>query len=153
MQYFHWYFPKEGNLWQKISQEAPWLASIGINAVWLPPAYKCTGGDNSVGYDVYDLYDLGEFDAHGSVRTRYGTKDEYIAAINKLHEFKIQVYVDIVLNHLGGGEDTELIKVIKMDPENRNEAISEPFDIEAFTKFNYPSRNGKYSEPYLLLRC
>jgi alpha-amylase len=145
MQYFHWYFPKEGNLWRKIKDEAAELASLGINAVWLPPAYKCTCGDNSVGYDVYDLYDLGEFDIHGSVRTRYGTKEEYLQAIESLHKENIQVYVDVVLNHLGGGDETELIKVIKMDPDNRTEAISEPYDIEAYTRFTYPARNGKYS--------
>lgn len=145
MQYFHWYFPKEGNLWLKIKEEAAELASLGINAVWLPPAYKCTGGDNSVGYDVYDLYDLGEFDIHGSVQTRYGTREQYLQAIDALHNENIQVYVDVVLNHLGGGDETELIKVIKMDPENRNVAISEPYDIEAYTRFTYPARKGKYS--------
>ncbi|MGZ8537954.1 MAG: alpha-amylase, partial [Flavisolibacter sp.] len=81
----------------------------------------------------------------GSVRTKYGTKQEYIDAIKTLHENKIQVYVDIVINHLGGGDETERVPVLKMNPDNRNEAISEPYEIEAFTKFTYPARKGKYS--------
>ncbi len=145
MQYFHWYYPKDGSLWKKVKQDAPYLASIGINSVWLPPAYKGTEGEYSIGYDVYDLYDLGEFDSKESVRTKYGTREEYLAAIETLHEHHIQVYVDVVLNHLGGGDETEVIKVLKVDPENRTVAISEPYDIEAFTKFTYPSRKDKYS--------
>lgn len=146
MQYFHWYYPADGSLWKKIKEEAPQLVEIGINAVWLPPAYKGTQGKHSVGYDVYDLYDLGEFDSKGSVSTKYGTKQEYIEAIETLHQHNIQVYVDIVVNHLGGGDETEVLKVLKMDPENRNHAISEPFDIEAYTNFKYPARKNKYSD-------
>jgi alpha-amylase len=32
-----------------------------------------------------------------------------------------------------------------VNPANRNEFISEPFEIEAWTKFYFPGRNGKYS--------
>ncbi len=145
IQYFHWYYPNDGSLWTKVIEEAPKLASIGINAVWLPPAYKGTEGAHSIGYDVYDLYDLGEFDSKGSVRTKYGTRQEYIDAIETLHQHNIQVYVDIVLNHLGGADETETIEVVKMNPDNRNEPISEPYQVQAFTRFTYPSRNNKYS--------
>lgn len=145
IQYFHWYYPHDGSLWTKIKEEAHSLASIGINAVWLPPAYKGTEGAHSIGYDVYDLYDLGEFDSKGSIRTKYGTRQEYLDAIETLHQHKIQVYVDIVLNHLGGADETETIEVVKMNPDNRNEPICEPYQIEAFTRFTYPARKGKYS--------
>src|SRR5687768_17555634 len=111
MQYFHWYYPNDGRLWKKIREQAPLLAFLGINAVWLPPAFKGTAGDHSIGYDVYDLYDLGEFDIKSSVRTKYGTKKEYLEAIKTMHHEHIQVYVDIVLNHLGGGDETEVIRV------------------------------------------
>ena len=146
MQYFHWYYPHDGSLWKKVKEEAPQLAAIGINAVWLPPACKGTEGAHSVGYDVYDLYDLGEFESKGSVRTKYGTRQEYLDAIEALQGEKIGVYVDIVVNHLGGGDETELIPVVRMNPEDRNEVISEPFQIEAYTKFTYPARKGKYSD-------
>lgn len=145
IQFFHWYYPKDGSLWTKIKEEAPYLSSIGINAVWLPPAYKGTEGDHSIGYDVYDLYDLGEFESKGSVPTKYGTRQQYLEAIETLHEHHIQVYVDIVLNHLGGADETEKIEVIKMNPDNRNEPISEPYEIEAFTRFTYPARKNQYS--------
>ncbi len=39
---------------------AEYLADLGITMAWLPPAYKGNSGGNSVGYDPYDLFDLGE---------------------------------------------------------------------------------------------
>ena len=81
MQYFHWYCPEDGSLWNQVAEKASDLAKAGITSLWLPPAYKGTGGGMDVGYGVYDLFDLGQFDQKGSVRTKYGTKDEYIRAI------------------------------------------------------------------------
>jgi alpha-amylase len=144
-QFFEWYYPADGTLWKKVSHEATQLKKLGITAVWLPPAYKGTSGEFSQGYDVYDLYDLGEFDQKGSIRTKYGTKEEYIAAVNALHQQSIGVYVDIVLNHMGGADGTEKVMVRKVDPENRNEFISAPFEIEANTKFSFPGRKKQYS--------
>ena len=80
LQFFHWYYPNDGSLWKKIKEEVSKLAEMGITALWLPPAYKGTNGTYSIGYDVYDIYDLGEFDQKNSVRTKYGTKQEYIEA-------------------------------------------------------------------------
>ena len=145
IQFFHWYSPNDGSLWKKLKEEAPHLAELGFTAVWLPPAYKGTSGGYSIGYDVYDIYDLGEFDQKGSVRTKYGTKDEYIDAIHAAHQAGLQIYVDVVLNHKGGADEAECIKVRKVNPDNRNEFISEPFDIEAYTRFTFPGRKGKYS--------
>ena len=51
----------------------------------MPPAYKGANGKADVGYGVYDLYDLGEFDQKGTVATKYGTREEYLAAIAALH--------------------------------------------------------------------
>jgi alpha-amylase len=146
IQYFHWYTPADGSLWNTMKEEAKKLAEMGVNAVWLPPAYKGADGANSHGYDVYDIYDLGEFDQKGSVRTRFGTKQEYIDAINAIHDAGMQVYVDVVANHMMGADETERIKVRKVDPENRNEFISEPIEIEAYTKFIFPGRNGEHSK-------
>ena len=146
MQFFHWYNENNGTLWDEVAGQAEKLSSLGINAVWLPPAYKASSGGMSTGYDVYDLYDLGEFDQKNSVRTKYGTKEQYIRAIEKLHERGILVFADIVLNHKAGADETERVKVMRVDPEDRTRFISEPFDIDAFTKFTFPGRQGKYSD-------
>ena len=38
-----------------------------------------------MGYGVYDLYDLGEFDQKGTIPTKYGTKQEYLDAVSYTH--------------------------------------------------------------------
>ncbi len=153
IQYFHWYIPNDGKFWKTVKEEAPRLAALGINAVWLPPACKAAAGGYSVGYDVYDLYDLGEFDQKGTVRTKYGTKQDYIAAAKALQAAGLQVIADVVVNHLGGGDETETVMAVKVNPEDRNERISEPFEIEAYTKFNYPGRSGNYSTFQWTYQC
>ncbi len=47
--------PTGGELWPEVEALAPSLNEIGINMVWLPPAYKGASGGYSVGYDTYDL--------------------------------------------------------------------------------------------------
>ncbi|MEO6949176.1 MAG: alpha-amylase [Ginsengibacter sp.] len=146
IQYFHWYLPGDVNLWNQIKEDAPHLKELGFSTIWFPPAFKCTSGGYGVGYGVYDLYDLGEFDQKGSIRTKYGTRQEYVDAINAVHASGMRAMVDIVLNHKAGGDEKEKIKVVKVDPENRNKVISAPFEIEAFTKFTFPGRQKKYSD-------
>lgn len=146
IQYFHWYYNEEQNLWTKVANEAKYLAEIGVTSVWLPPAYKSSSGAEKIGYDAYDLFDLGEFDQKGSVSTRHGSKDEYLRAINELHNQNIAVLADVVFNHKAGGDELEKVNVRTVNPENRNEFTSDVFEIEAWTKFNFPGRNGKYSK-------
>ena len=62
MQYFHWYLPNDGTLWNELIHNAPRLSALGVTSVWLPPAGKGSGGGVDVGYGAYDLFDLGEFD-------------------------------------------------------------------------------------------
>ncbi|MGT2895696.1 alpha-amylase [Streptococcus entericus] len=144
MQYFEWHTPNDGEHWNRLAADAEHLAELGVTAVWLPPCYK--GGDqNDVGYGVYDLYDLGEFDQKGTVRTKYGTKAELLAAIDRLHECGIQVYADLVLNHRGGADELERFTVVEVDPNSRQEVLTDPYDIEGWTKFTFPGRGETYS--------
>src|SRR3954453_17412229 len=94
IQYFHWYIPADGKFWKEVKLKAKELSKFGITSVWLPPAFKAAAAEHSVGYDVYDLYDLGEFNQKGSVRTKYGTKAEYLDAVKALQKEGIQVIVD-----------------------------------------------------------
>jgi alpha-amylase len=143
-QYFEWMLPDDGAHWKRLEEDAKHLKSLGVGGVWMPPFCKATGSSD-VGYGVYDLYDLGEFDQKGSVRTKYGTKKELIAAIKALHRHGIQAYGDAVLNHKAGADESEVFKVVKVNPNNRLEEISEPFEAEGWTKFTFPGRQGQYS--------
>lgn len=146
MQYFEWYVPEDGTFWTKAAKEARKLADVGITAVWLPPAFKCQSGIHDVGYGVYDIYDLGEFDQKGTIRTKYGTKEEYLAAIRAFQDAGIHVYTDIVLNHMMGADATEEVTVVEDDPNNRLKQVSGEHAIEAWTVFTFPGRNNKYSD-------
>ena len=48
MQYFEWYLDDDGQLWNRLKEDAKHLKELGITAVWTPPAYKATGTNDSV---------------------------------------------------------------------------------------------------------
>lgn len=146
LQYFHWYYNEADKLWIKAGKEAEKLAQMGITGVWFPPAYKANSGASSVGYDPYDLYDLGEFDQKNTVATKYGIKEDYQNAIQLLQKNGVNVIADVVFNHKAGGDELEKVMVRTVNPEDREEFTSEPFEIEAWTKFTFKGRNGQYSE-------
>lgn len=146
MQYFEWYLNCNKNLWNTVKKKGEELSRLGITAIWLPPAYKGIGGENEVGYGVYDLYDLGEFDQKGSIATKYGTKDEYLDAIVGLQQSGLDVYADIVLNHKMGADKLQTIKAVKCDWEDHNKEEGEEETVEVWTKFTFPGRNHKYSD-------
>jgi len=145
MQCFHWYTPADGTLWDEVASRAPELARTGFTAVWLPPAYKGTDGPNDVGYGVYDMYDLGEFDQKGSVRTKYGTKAQYLAAVKAAQKAGLAVYADTVLNHRMGGDATEVVRATPFPQDDRLRPKGEPREIEAYTDYAFPGRRGKHS--------
>lgn len=145
MQYFEWYLPDDGEFWKRCADEAPALKSAGINMVWLPPAYKGAAGRSSVGYDVYDTYDLGEFNQKGTTATKYGTREEYLKAVRAFQNNGIEVLADIVLNHMMGADETENVMATEDNPDDRGQQIAEAKEIEAWTRFTFPGRNKKYS--------
>ncbi len=145
IQYFEWNLPADQNHWNYIREHAPRMRELGITMAWLPPAYKGTAGINDVGYGVYDRYDLGEFDQKGTIATKYGTKDEYLAAIKALQDNEIIVLADIVINQMLGADGTEKTYATPVDPDDRLKEIGKAREIEAYTYFNFPGRNGKYS--------
>src|SRR5438067_13483055 len=84
--------------WSEITQKMPELAEAGYDSIWIPPPTKGSGG-LSVGYDLWDRFDLGSKDQRGSVRTRYGTEAELLRMIETAHRFGIRVYLDTIVNH------------------------------------------------------
>ena len=145
MQYFHWYLRPETNLWNQLKENAFSLKKKGIDMLWLPPAYKCNGGINDVGYGVYDLYDLGEFNQKGTIRTKYGTKDQYIAAIDTCHQANLLVLADMVFNHRMGADYMEKVEASEVDQFNRLHYHGGNQLIDAWTGFDFKGRNDIYS--------
>ncbi|OJX58471.1 alpha-amylase [Dysgonomonas sp. 37-18] len=144
MQYFEWNLPNDGKLWKQLCADAGHLHEIGITAVWIPPAYKADEQQDE-GYATYDLFDLGEFYQNNTVRTKYGTREELKSMIAELHKYNISVYLDAVMNHKAEGDYTEKFTVREVDPEERNRDISDDFEIQAWTGYDFWGRADKYS--------
>lgn len=145
MQYFEWYLPENGLHWKRCAAQAEELRKTGINMVWLPPAYKGADGSSSVGYDVYDMYDLGEFQQKGCIATKYGLRDDYLKAVQAFQEQGVEVLCDVVLNHRMGADKTEDVIVEEGLSTDRNQTIGGKQKIRAWTRFDFPGRAGKYS--------
>jgi alpha-amylase len=151
-QAYEWNTNRDGYHWDRIADMSDKLNELGISSVWLPPAYKGMLGVDDTGYNPYDLYDLGEFHANNTdngTRTRYGTKDQYINMINRLHDRGLKVYADVVLNHKAGGEAIETVQATMIDPRDRNRTLGTK-TIGAYSVFNFDvkgskRRNNKYS--------
>ncbi len=144
-QAFEWYLEDDGNYYKNLISKLDDLKSIGITALWLPPVTKATG-TNDPGYGIYDFWDLGEFDQKGSIRTKYGTKDELIELISEIHKRGMYIYADVVLNHKAGADYTEKFMVVKVDEDERTKVISDEYEIEGWTGFDFKNRKNKYSD-------
>ncbi len=146
LQAFHWYLPQGGTLWREVTAAADDLARAGFTAIWLPPAYKGHVGGYDVGYGVYDMYDLGEFDQKGTIPTKYGTRDQYLAAIRALQAAGIAVYADIVWNHRLGGDGSEAIRATPHSTHDRSRPSGPTREVEVWTRFDFAGRGGTYDD-------
>jgi alpha-amylase len=144
-QFFHWFTPANGELWSELEKHAAELSEKGVTAIWIPPCYKGSGGAHDEGYGVYDLFDLGEFDQKGSVRTKYGDKAQLFRALAACREHGIRIYADLVFNQRSGGDETEEVDAKIVSREDRNTELTPPIRIKAWTRFTFPGRGEKYS--------
>lgn len=71
-----------------IRAKLPYLASLGIDAIWVNPWYPSPQAD--AGYDVADYRDIDP---------AFGTLDEGQALIDEAHALGLKVILDIVPNH------------------------------------------------------
>lgn len=108
MQGFYWDVPAGGTWWDTINNKVSTLSDMaggfGIDRIWLPPVSKSQSGPYSMGYDPADYYDLGEYNQHGTIETRFGSTEELTHLISTLHENNIAVMADVVMNHRSGGD-------------------------------------------------
>jgi alpha-amylase len=83
--------------YRTIEERAADVFLAGYGFVWVPPPYRADQGEFSVGYDVYDRFDLG---APGKP-TLYGTEEGLKALARMLHRAGLSLHVDFVINHNG----------------------------------------------------
>ena len=83
--------------WNTIDRRAADIFDAGYGALWTPPPGRADSGNQSVGYDVYNRFDLG---TPGSP-TLYGTEAGLKALASAVHQFGGNLYIDLVWNHDG----------------------------------------------------
>lgn len=89
------------------------------------------------GYDIYDLYDLGEFDQKGAVPTKWGTKQELEDLVLQAEILDIRVIWDAVLNHKAGADYPEPFKAVKVDPKSKMPPPCPRFQFEGSPLLRY----------------
>ncbi len=94
-----------GDWYTYLAKLAPRLKDMGFDGIWTPPPCKGNSGVNSMGYDLFDHYDLGDKDQKGTVATRFGDKDSFLRLVAVAHANGLEIYPDVVLNHVMGGEE------------------------------------------------
>ena len=71
-----------------IEKKLDYLASLGIDVIWLSPVYKSPNVDN--GYDISDYRDI---------QDEFGTLADMERLIDKIHEKGMKILMDLVVNH------------------------------------------------------
>jgi alpha-amylase len=136
MQGFYWDLPvdavaKNGTWWDNLKNKSTILKNAGIKGIWVPVPCKGNFGINDMGYGIFDPYDLGNYNQKGTTETRFGSRTELQQMITTMHTNGIDVYSDIVLNHLYTDDSQD----------ESNPAVKQYVFDQAF-------RNGQQYSPY-----
>jgi hypothetical protein len=112
MQGFYWGYPNLIGIRryaQTLQDKVPDMKQAGFNYLWLPPLSRSANDQASVGYDVYDYYDIGEY---GLGATKFGSRNDVRNIINALHNNGMHAVADVIFNHRAGGkpENNDAVK-------------------------------------------
>ncbi|MBQ9071242.1 MAG: alpha-glucosidase [Clostridia bacterium] len=71
-----------------IISKLDYIASLGVNTIWLSPIYKSPDDDN--GYDISD---------YKAIQERFGTMQDFETLISEAKARGIDIVMDLVINH------------------------------------------------------
>ena len=71
-----------------ITRRLPYIASLGVDAVWISPFFKSPMKD--FGYDVSDYRDIDPM---------FGSLDDFDALVAAAHDLGLRVMIDLVMSH------------------------------------------------------
>src|SRR5262245_51851159 len=93
LQYFESTYPT-------IEKKTPDILLAGYGGVWMPPPGRADTGDQAVGYDVYNRFDLGSAGHY----TLYGSETGLKSTVDSIHRIGDLFFSDLVWNHNGYSE-------------------------------------------------
>lgn len=143
MEAFEWYVPPDQKHWQRLRGAVPALKATGIDNLWIPPGCKGANQQGN-GYDIYDLWDLGEFDQKGSVSTKWGTKDDLVKLVHDAKDVGMGIYWDAVLNQKAGADRTEQCQVVEVDPKGRPLGLGSKTSADLYIRPHKSDHRGIY---------
>ncbi|KAJ5892046.1 CAZyme family GH13 [Penicillium subrubescens] len=144
LQAFEWHVPADRRHWNRLKAALPDYKALGVDQIWVPPG--CKGMDPAGnGYDIYDLYDLGEFDQKGAISTKWGSRKELEDLVCQAQALDIKIIWDAVLNHKAGADFPESFEAVEVDPKRRDVEISKPLEIDGWVGFDFSGRGDVYS--------
>lgn len=71
-----------------IIEKLDYIESLGVDAVWLNPIFRSPNDDG--GYDISDYY---------TIQPEFGTMTDFDELLKGLHQRKLKLIMDLVLNH------------------------------------------------------
>ena len=71
-----------------IISKLPYIASLGVDVIWLSPVYKSPNDDN--GYDISD---------YKAIQLEFGTMSDFDEMLEKARELGMSIIMDLVINH------------------------------------------------------
>ena len=83
--------------WETIENRIADIHAAGYGRLWLPPPARADSGNQSVGYDVYNRFDLGQ----PRNETLYGTEAGLKTLVQSAHKAGVLVNTDFIPNHNG----------------------------------------------------
>ncbi len=98
---------------QGIISKLDYIASLGVNAIWLSPIYQSPDDDN--GYDISD---------YKAISPKFGTMDDFDELVQKARERGIDIIMDLVINHTSD-EHEWFLRALAGEEKYRNYYIIE----------------------------
>ncbi|MBP9222054.1 MAG: hypothetical protein KBF42_11755, partial [Chitinophagales bacterium] len=102
MQGWYWNYPLFytgiGNQIDYLAAEGAELKDAGFTYIWVPPLAKATSGSSSMGYNVRDYYDIGDFGP-----ARWGNREGYENIKSVYGALGLNMVADVIYNHRDGG--------------------------------------------------
>jgi hypothetical protein len=90
--------------YQNTQQRAADIFNAGYGGIYIPPPGRADSGNQSVGYDVYNRFDLGS----SANPTLYGTEAGLKSMVQAIHQIGGNVYADLVWNQDGFRDQTSV---------------------------------------------